>query len=382
MTSSLLGALGFMHLGPGVRAAELTSGTRVTGVSVQRSGDDATVVEVTFDGPIAGHRRFHMNGEAPRALLRIAGIVEAYRPYEVPVGDGRVQRIRIGHHPELEPPEEHLVFDLADAGVEITRVEEQGRALRVVLERIAPGQATRPTARPTRTPLPSPTATPPPPTPSPSPTAIATATAAPPSTATGAPPTATATATRPAATPTPTALPVATRRATPSPSTPPPPARATSSASERPAFPGPLLTELVISHRDDGSALVRVSADRTLEAVDVRYFGVRGEPPRNVLSLTGVGLPGEGGVLPVRDGLLCEVQVIFRSDAQPPRTEVVFFLASADVTAERAAVKGANAVVHLRPPEDPETPLGCDVEERSGTKGWRFVAGKPPQALN
>jgi len=371
-------------MAPASRAlsAEAPSGTRITGVAVRDRGGDATVVVVTFDGPIAGHRRFHMGGEAPRALLRISGIVEAYRPYEVPVDDGRVLRVRIGHHPELDPPEEHLVFDLADVGVTISRVVEEELRLTVVLEKTAPGETARPAPRPARTPTPSPSPTPSPtPMPSLTPTASRTATAVPPPTATSVPPTPTAIATRSGSTPTPRAS-RPTRRAgaaAPSPTPEGPPAR--SPLPRPPGFAGPLLRELVISYREDGSALVRLSVDRTFEGADVRYLGVRGAPPRNVLALTGVGLPGEGAVLPVRDGLLCEIQVLLRADAEGPRTEVVLFLASAEVRAERAAVKGAHAVVLLLPPPDPEAPLDCEVEDRSGNKGWRFVAEGPPQPL-
>ena len=117
-------------------ALESPAGTHVTQISVERRDDDSSVVAVAFDGPINGHRWYHMYGEEPRAVLRIAGIVEAYWPYEVAVEDGRVRRIRIGHHPEFDPPEEHLVFDLADNRVAITQVVKQDQRLVVVLERV------------------------------------------------------------------------------------------------------------------------------------------------------------------------------------------------------------------------------------------------------
>lgn len=367
-------------------SADAPAGTRITDVAVRDRGGDATVVVVTFDGPVAGHRHFHMDGEAPRALLRIAGIVEAYRPYEVRVDDGRVLRVRIGHHPEADPPEEHLVFDLVDGGVAITRVVEQGEGLTVVLERVASSVSARPAAAPVPTPTPlRPTV--PPPTPTPTWTVIPTATAPPPATAapTLAPPSPTPTVASPTATPTP---PAPRRPSREVPPTPPPPTvaattgpRPPSPVPRLPGFSGSLLSELVIAHRDDGSAVVRVSVDGTLEGRDVRYASVRGAPPRHVLSLSGVGLPGEGAVLPVRDGLLCEVQVVFRGDAQPARTEVILFLASPAVAADRAAVKGAHAVVQLLPAADPGAPLECEVEARSGTRGWRFTTGGPPQAL-
>ncbi len=144
-------------------------------------------------------------------------------------------------------------------------------------------------------------------------------------------------------------------------------------------FSGPLLTELVISHREDGSALVRVTADGPIEGSDVRFFGVRAGPPRNLLVIPAAGLPGEDALLPVRDGLLCEIGVTFTEDGGPARTEVTFYLASSEVTFEQAGVKGAHAVILLRPPADPQAPLGCEVESRMRSRTWRFVATGPPQ---
>lgn len=144
-------------------------------------------------------------------------------------------------------------------------------------------------------------------------------------------------------------------------------------------FSGPLLSELVISHREDGSALVRITADRPIEGSDLRFFGVRVPPPRNLLVIPGAGLPGEDALLAVRDGLLCEIGVAFTEDDGPTRTELTFFLASSEVTFEQAAVKGAHFVIHLRPPADPQAPLGCEVESRRRNRAWRFMATGPPQ---
>lgn len=140
-----------------------------------------------------------------------------------------------------------------------------------------------------------------------------------------------------------------------------------------------MLTDLVISHREDGSALVRVTAGGPIEGTDVRVFGVRVAPPRNILVLPGTGLPGEDALLPVRDGILCEIDAAFIQDDGPVRTELTFYLASSEVTFEQAAVKGNHAVVLLRPPADSQTPLGCDVESRTRSRRWRFIATGPPQ---
>jgi hypothetical protein len=41
---------------------------------------------------------------------------------------------------------------------------------------------------------------------------------------------------------------------------------------------------------------------------------------------------------------------------------LTFYLASSEATFEQAAVEGANAVIHLRPPAKPQTPPMCEAE--------------------
>ena len=60
-------------------------------------------------------------------------------------------------------------------------------------------------------------------------------------------------------------------------------------------------------------------------------------------------------------------------------TEGSVVLKPANLTFEQAAVKGAHAVILLRPPADPQTPLGCEVESRMRNRSWRFTATGPPQ---
>lgn len=369
-------------------AGESPAGTHITHVSVEPRDDDSTVIAVSFDGPITGHRWSHIDGEEPRAVVRIAGIVEAYRPYEVAVEDGRVRRVRIGHHPEFNPPEEHLVFDLIDDRVAITRVMKQDQRLIVVLRRVEASGGSRPPApsaptptalvpktvpaTPTPTMTPTATATP---TPTPRLTPTATATLGPPTLPTSAPPTATPASPRSSEKPRAAPLTIPTNP----PQVAAPDRRVATIPHPPNDFSGPLLTELVVSHREDGSALVRFSADGPIEGSDVRFYGVQVAPPRNLLVIPGAGLPGENALLPVRDGLLCEIGVEFTEDGGSARTELTFYLASSEVTFEQAAVKGAHAVILLRPPANPQAPLGCEVESRMRNRTWRFIATGPPQ---
>jgi hypothetical protein len=58
-------------------------------------------------------------------------------------GAALLERVRVGHHPELEPPELHVVLDLATDDVEATAVEVgQGRMeVRLLAPTRAPSDA-------------------------------------------------------------------------------------------------------------------------------------------------------------------------------------------------------------------------------------------------
>lgn len=98
--------------------------------------DGATEVVVLADGALpagaASHQR--IGGAAPRELFRLRGIARPLVPAAVEVGSPQLQRVRAGHHPELEPDELHLVLDLAGPGVEVAEARVDGRRLVIRLE--------------------------------------------------------------------------------------------------------------------------------------------------------------------------------------------------------------------------------------------------------
>lgn len=371
-------------------APETAAGTRITNISVAGGDGSTTVVVVSLDGTIAGRSWFHMDDGEPRAAVKIRGVFEAYRPYEISIEDARVQTVRIGHHPEFDPPQEHLVFDLVDNGVAITRVENNVGQVKIVLERVAAATAARilkpvtPPPAPTPPPAtPTPIVSTPTPTPAPiDPTPIPTMTPVP--TATPSPTPTTAPTQRPVSpTATPTISPSTKKRfgATPTPSTPPQKPRSTRGSKLPRDFSGPLLTELVVSHREDGSALVRVSASSSVEGLDVRYIGQSEGPPRHVLTMDGVGLSGEGAVLQVRDGVVCAIEVAPKSNRKTALTDLIFHLASAEVTVGQVAVKGSHTVFILLPPVGAGASLQCETEALDKTRSWRFTETGPPQEV-
>lgn len=267
--------------------------TEITDIMVAQRSDGSTLVEVVADDRFreGGFRTYHIYQSPPREVLRLEGIEKPYKLNEIIVNDGNILRIRIGHHSRNDPPQLHIVFDLATHAVRITGVDIEGKRLRVLLagglrkpEALPPPTATpgrtaaTPTPRvPTPTPTPSltaatptPTLTPKAPVPTQAPAVVATPTLAPPSpTPTALLPTPTQTPTlrptlpppTPTFTPAPTTTPTPTRTYRPSPTpTPEPTATPTPTPRRRQrrrAEPTPVPP-------DDSKPVVRYSAP-TLE---------------------------------------------------------------------------------------------------------------------
>lgn len=69
----------------------------------------------------------------PRQLVKIYGIRNPFSPNRMNIGSEQVHRVRIGHHPEFDPPELHVVADLANIGVELVDVSAIGSKLELRL---------------------------------------------------------------------------------------------------------------------------------------------------------------------------------------------------------------------------------------------------------
>jgi uncharacterized protein (TIGR02266 family) len=106
--------------------------TSVQDIRWTRSGD-TTRVTVTLDGVLPESRftNQRLGSGAPRQLLRLRGITQAFRPPTLEVDTDQLLRIRTGRHIRDGADELHLVLDLAAAGVSVTRVESQGRTLEI-----------------------------------------------------------------------------------------------------------------------------------------------------------------------------------------------------------------------------------------------------------
>jgi hypothetical protein len=109
--------------------------TAIEDVSWSSEGP-ATVVTITAGSAFAPDQiRQSRLQSPPRVLVRIMGITEAFRIPGVRCQLPQLTGVRFGHHHELDPPQLHVVLDLADPDVEVTEMTIDGRsaALRLVL---------------------------------------------------------------------------------------------------------------------------------------------------------------------------------------------------------------------------------------------------------
>lgn len=86
------------------------------------------------DGGVVPRRIRHLRLEdPPRELVRISGIVGPTEPDVVSVGGALVSRIRLGHHPELSPPELYVVIDLVSPSARGATPEPSGDTIRIAV---------------------------------------------------------------------------------------------------------------------------------------------------------------------------------------------------------------------------------------------------------
>ena len=106
--------------------------TRVVDVSWTRL-PGGIKVSVETDGAIPPERydTFRLDGENPREVVRLRGVVGRYATGEIQVTGAPVRRIRIGYHANREL---HIVLDMLDRSTRIQRLRVEGTTLEVVVE--------------------------------------------------------------------------------------------------------------------------------------------------------------------------------------------------------------------------------------------------------
>ena len=112
--------------GPANRILEVVASARqdVTTVVVRGNGmiDERAVKIQRLDDP-------------DRIWLRIFNIETFYKPNEIPVGSPEVLQVRVGYHPEENPPALYVVIDLTDPSVVLKDSEVAGDSIRLSVGR-------------------------------------------------------------------------------------------------------------------------------------------------------------------------------------------------------------------------------------------------------
>jgi hypothetical protein len=265
-----------------------------------------TVVVVTGAQPFDGrqYRSYHLT-DPPRAVVLVSGIDSPYLPGSLTLDDRNVTTVRIGHHPEVAPPELHIVFDLTSDAVEIRSVTHERERLTVLLG--PPGG--QPAVA--ETPVPGGARDRPPP---------------------------------------PDPLPPREQPAPQPPATVPP-----TPAGIDPAVAAPEATEPVATHvidiiatsRGDGSTLLRVTADGRLPEGCARYLKVADTPPRVVLSIRGVSAPELPRSIETGDPILTRIRLIHEAEVTDGELHLVLHLADAAVTVAELKQIGPHLVLRL-----------------------------------
>jgi hypothetical protein len=98
-----------------------------------RETDSETVLTLVADGPFepGGYTIARLEEGPPREVIRVAGVTRPFFMSTLPVGTSHLIRIRTGLQADTDPPEMHVVADLATAAVHVIGVELAGDALEI-----------------------------------------------------------------------------------------------------------------------------------------------------------------------------------------------------------------------------------------------------------
>jgi uncharacterized protein (TIGR02266 family) len=85
--------------------------------------------------PASVYARSRIDGNPPRELFRLSGILQPFARTRVVVGTPEVLQVRTGFHSGAHGNELHVVLDLATPGVTVTQVESGPQRLRIHLQK-------------------------------------------------------------------------------------------------------------------------------------------------------------------------------------------------------------------------------------------------------
>jgi hypothetical protein len=104
---------------PTVAAASQAGRARVVRAVEWRPADGSSEVVIRGDGAFAPDQVNAIRlDDPPRVLVRIRDITRPYRPNRLDVNSQELVAVRVGYHPELEPPTLYVVLDLTTADID------------------------------------------------------------------------------------------------------------------------------------------------------------------------------------------------------------------------------------------------------------------------
>ncbi len=331
-----------------VAAAGKAAGNTADAISWGHDSDGNTTITIVCAEPLESSAfRSYPIADPPRAVIVIGGITNRLKPDVMAIGDRHVTRLRLGYSAVGSPPELNVILDLASDDAQVLDIlHTRNRLVAVIGSPIhigsSPATQTPPAAVPTSSPVAS--LTPTPGIVDPSPTSTETPTKTPTETPT---PTDTPTETATEA-PTPTMAPALTvvpgHPEPPAPSVPPV-MTPTSTLAPRPsstptdpavAFPTPTpepesetasrVVDIVAILRNDGSTLLRITADGRMPYGIARTLEITDEPPRIILSLRGLRAPDLPRTIEISDPNLDRIRLVHDAETSEGELHLVLHL--------------------------------------------------------
>lgn len=107
------------------------------------------------------------------------------------------------------------------------------------------------------------------------------------------------------------------------------------------------VTDIDASQQDDGTTVVRVTADESFRSSRYTTYRLPQSPPRAVLRLAGIDSPYREHEIVVGDGNLVRITVGHNPHRDPPELSLVFELRSNDVRISDVGVEGHQLIVQL-----------------------------------
>lgn len=110
---------------------------RVRLITWKEEGQDGTLVTLWGDGHLmeSSLDSLRLGDRSPRQVIKLQGVNWPFRDPVMDVETDEVRRIRTGFHPKAAGNELHIVLDLTDAAVELTRLDRGPRNVELLFQR-------------------------------------------------------------------------------------------------------------------------------------------------------------------------------------------------------------------------------------------------------